>query len=83
MSNCAVKVAFLVGEGDIKKLATMDASFADSLAKALTGLTIGKAVVKLTARPGEQQPSPVVVQLDYIPHEAERTGIHTQAFDPG
>ncbi|MCC6024583.1 MAG: ATP-binding protein, partial [Thaumarchaeota archaeon] len=83
MSNCAVKVAFLVGGGDIKKLATMDASFADSLAKALTGLTIGKAVVKLTARSGEQQPPPVVVQLDYIPHEAERSSIYTQAFDPG
>ena len=53
MSNCAVKVAFLVGGGDIKELATMDASFADSLAKALTGLTIGRAVVKLPARSGE------------------------------
>jgi DNA-binding MarR family transcriptional regulator len=83
MSNCAVKVAFLVGGGDIKKLATMDASFADSLAKALTGLTIGKAVVKLTARSGEQQPPPVVVQLDYIPHEAKRPSIYIQAFDPG
>jgi DNA-binding MarR family transcriptional regulator len=83
MSNCAVKVAFLVGGGDIKKLATMDASFADSLAKALTGLTIGKAVVKLTARSGEQQPPPVVVQLDYIPHEARRPSIYIQAFDPG
>jgi type IV secretory pathway TraG/TraD family ATPase VirD4 len=51
MSNCAVKVAFQVGGGDIKKLSVMDASFADSLEKALTGLTIGKAVVKLTARP--------------------------------
>jgi DNA helicase HerA-like ATPase/DNA-binding MarR family transcriptional regulator len=83
MSNCAVKVAFQVGGADIKKLATMDASFADSLAKALTGLTIGKAVVKLTARPGEQQPPPVVVQLDYIPHEAKRLNIYTKAFDPG
>jgi len=83
MSNCAVKVAFQVGGADIKKLTTMDASFADSLAKALTGLTIGKAVVKLTARPGEQQPPPVVVQLDYISHEAQRTDIYTNTFDPG
>jgi len=83
MSNCAVKVAFQVGGGDIKKLATMDAGFADSLAKALTGLTIGKAVVKLTARPGEQQPPPVVVQLEYLPHKARRTNIYTSAFDPG
>jgi len=83
MSNCAVKVAFQVGGSDIKKLATMDASFADSLAKALTGLTIGKAVVKLTARPGEQQPPPVVVQMDYISHEARRTSICTTAYDPG
>jgi DNA helicase HerA-like ATPase len=83
MSNCAVKVAFQVGGADIKKLATMDASFADALAKALTGLTIGKAVVKLTARPGEQQPPPVVVQLDYIPHKAVRESIYANAFDPG
>jgi hypothetical protein len=83
MSNCAVKVAFQVGGNDIKRLATMDASFADALAKALTGLTIGKAVVKLTARPGEQQPPPVVVQLDYIPHKAVRESIYVNAFDPG
>ena len=83
MSNCAVKVAFQVGGGDIKKLSMMDASFADSLAKALTGLTIGKAVVKLTARPGEQQPPPVIVQMDYTPHEAKRINIYTNIFDPG
>jgi len=83
MSNCAVKVAFQVGGSDIKRLATMDASFADSLAKALTGLTIGKAVVKVTARPGEQQPPPVVVQMDYISHEAKRTNIYTNTLDPG
>jgi hypothetical protein len=83
MSNCAVKVAFQVGGNDIKRLATMDASFADALAKALTGLTVGKAVVKLTARPGEQQPPPVVVQLDYIPHKAVRESIYADAFDPG
>jgi len=83
MSNCVVKVAFQVSGGDIKKLSVMDASFADSLAKALTGLTIGKAVVKLTARPGEQQPPPVVVQMDYTPHEAKRTNIYTNIFDPG
>jgi len=78
-----VKVAFQVGGSDIKKLATMDASFADSLAKALTGLTIGKAVMKLTARPGEQQPPPVIVQMDYTPHEAKRINIYTNIFDPG
>jgi DNA-binding MarR family transcriptional regulator/energy-coupling factor transporter ATP-binding protein EcfA2 len=83
MSNCAVKVAFQVGGADIKRLAVMDASFADSLAKALTGLTIGKAVVKITARPGEQQPPPVVVQLDYIPHRVYRENIYTTLFDPG
>jgi DNA helicase HerA-like ATPase len=83
MSNCAVKVAFQVGGADIKKLATMDASFADALAKALTGLTIGKAVIKLTAKPGEQQPPPVVVQLDYIPHNVVRESIYVNAFDPG
>ena len=83
MSNCAVKAAFQVGGADIKRLATMDASFADALAEALTGLTVGKAVVKLTARPGEQQPPPVVVQLDYIQHEVRRQSIYTDAYDPG
>lgn len=83
LTNCAVKVAFMVGGSDIKKLAMMDASFADSLAKALTGLSVGKAVVKVTARPGEQQPPPVIVQLDYVPHEVVREEIYTKAFDPG
>ena len=83
MSNCAVKVAFQVGGADIKRLAIMDASFADAIAKALTGLTIGKAVVKLTARPGEQQPPPVVVQMDYIKHEARGENVYTTVYDPG
>jgi len=51
-----MKVAFQVGEVNIKKLSTMDAFFADSLARALTGLIIDKAVLKPTARSGEQQP---------------------------
>jgi len=42
-----------VSPGRSKLFSTMDASFADSLSKALTGLTFGKAVVKLMARPGE------------------------------
>ncbi|MEM2288939.1 MAG: ATP-binding protein, partial [Sulfolobales archaeon] len=83
LTNCAVKVAFMVGGNDIKRLSMMDASFADVLAKALTGLTIGRAVVKVTARPGEQQPPPIVVQMDYIQHEVRRSNIYTKAYDPG
>ncbi|MCC6015221.1 MAG: TraM recognition domain-containing protein, partial [Desulfurococcaceae archaeon] len=83
MSNCAVKVAFQVGGEDIRRLSAMDASFADALAKALTGLTVGRAVVKLTAGPGEQQPPPVVVQLDYVEHVVRRRDIYTRAYDPG
>ena len=58
----------------------MDASFADSLEKALTGLTIGKAVVKLTAKPSEQQPPPVVGQMNYIKHESRRKDAYTTCF---
>ncbi|MEM1842239.1 MAG: ATP-binding protein [Ignisphaera sp.] len=83
LTNCAVKVAFMVGGNDIKRLSMMDASFADALAKALTGLTIGRAVVKVTARPGEQQPPPVVVHMDYIEHRVVRENIYTKIFDPG
>jgi len=83
LTNCAVKVAFMVGGNDIKRLSMMDASFADVLAKALTGLTIGRAVVKVTARPGEQQPPPVIVSMDYIQHEVKRSNIYTNAYDPG
>ncbi|MEM1681119.1 MAG: TraM recognition domain-containing protein, partial [Sulfolobales archaeon] len=83
LTNCAVKVSFMVGGSDIKRLSMMDASFADALAKALTGLTIGRAVVKVTARPGEQQPPPVVVQMDYVEHRVARENIYTKIFDPG
>jgi len=83
MSNCAVKIAFQVGGGDVKRLSTMDAGFAESLAKALTGLAIGRAVVKLTAGPGEQQPPPVVVSLDRVVHEERRREIYTMQYDPG
>ncbi|MEM3987652.1 MAG: hypothetical protein QXZ22_03455 [Sulfolobales archaeon] len=40
------------GGNDIKRLSMRDEGFADALAKALTGLTIDRAVVKVTARPG-------------------------------
>ncbi|MEM4914048.1 MAG: ATP-binding protein, partial [Desulfurococcaceae archaeon] len=83
LTNCAVKVAFMVGGSDIKRLSMMDTSFADALAKALTGLTIGRAVVKVTARPGEQQPPPVVVQMDYVEHRVARGNMYTRIFDPG
>ncbi|MEM1694697.1 MAG: ATP-binding protein, partial [Ignisphaera sp.] len=83
LTNCAIKVSFMVGGNDIKRLSMMDASFADALSKALTGLTIGRAVVKVTARPGEQQPPPVVVSMDYIQHEVKRSNIYTNAYDPG
>ncbi|MEM2579180.1 MAG: ATP-binding protein [Desulfurococcaceae archaeon] len=82
LTNCAVKVSFIVGGSDVRHLSMMDASFANALAKALTGLTIGRAVVKVTARPGEQQPPPVVVQLDYIPHEVRRRDIYTDKYSP-
>ncbi|MGC8678319.1 MAG: ATP-binding protein [Fervidicoccaceae archaeon] len=64
LTNCGVKVAFVVGGEDLSKLGSMDASFAESLSKALTGLRVGKAVVKMTARAGEQQPPPAVVEID-------------------
>lgn len=83
MSNCAVKIAFQVGGADIKRLSSMDASFADAVAKALTGLTVGRAVVKLTARAGEQQPPPVVVVLDRVEHRVARADIYTSLYDPG
>ncbi len=83
LTNCAMKVAFMVGGSDIKRLSMMDAGFADALTKVLTSLTVGKAVVKVTASPGEQQPPPVVVQLDYVPHEVRRMNIYTDVLSPG
>lgn len=83
LTNCAVKVAFMVGGNDVKRLSMMDASYADALARTLTGLTVGRAVVKVTARPGEQQSPPAVIQLDRIPHEVRRTNIYTDSLDPG
>ncbi|MEM4844211.1 MAG: hypothetical protein QXU08_07375, partial [Ignisphaera sp.] len=82
LTNCAMKVAFMVGGNDIKRLSMMDASFADALARALTGLTIGRAVVKVIARPGEQQPPPVIVSMDYIQHEFKKAIEKAMASQP-
>ena len=66
-SNTGVKIVFRVGGHDVDKLSKLDRDFADRIAKALTSLTIGRALVQLTARPGEQQPPPVIVKTDSPP----------------
>ncbi|MEB3860644.1 MAG: type IV secretion system DNA-binding domain-containing protein, partial [Desulfurococcales archaeon] len=66
-SNTAVKVVFQLGGDDVQRLGQLDRDFADAVRRALTALTVGQAVVKLTARPGEQQPPPVVVSMDPPP----------------
>jgi len=66
-SNTGVKVVFQVGGHDVDKLSKLDPDFADAVKKALSGLTIGQAIVKLTARPGEQRPQPVIVTMDPPP----------------
>jgi DNA helicase HerA-like ATPase len=83
LTNCAVKVVFMLGGHDVKKLSLIDAGFAKSLSEALTSLTVGKAVVKVVARPGEQQPPPTTVLIDYVPHTPRRRDVCTNAYDPG
>ncbi|MEO3993836.1 MAG: DUF87 domain-containing protein [Desulfurococcaceae archaeon TW002] len=83
LTNCAVKIVFMVGGSDVKKLSLIDAGFADSLSKVLTSLTVGRAVVKVTAKPGEQQPPPTVVLVDFLQHIPKRKDIYTNAYDPG
>ncbi|CAI1494249.1 protein of unknown function (plasmid) [Thermococcus nautili] len=65
LTNTAVKFIFPVSGSDIEKLAKVDISFAESIKKAVTGLTTGKAVLKFVGRPKEPQYPPIVVQLDY------------------
>jgi DNA helicase HerA-like ATPase len=65
LTNTAVKFIFPVSGADIEKLAKVDISFAESIKKAVTGLTTGRAVLKFVGRPKEPQYPPIVVQLDY------------------
>lgn len=83
LTNCAVKIVFMVGGHDVKKLSLIDAGFTESLSKVLTSLTTGKAVVKIAARPGEQQPPPTMVLIDFLQHIPKRKNIYTNAYDPG
>lgn len=83
LTNCAMKIVFTVGGYDVKKLSLIDAGFTKPLSKVLTGLTTGKAVVKISARPGEQQPPPTVVSVDFPQHVLRRRNIYTNAYDPG
>jgi len=66
LTNTGVKIAFQVGGGDIRELSLVDADFAKALEKALTALATGTAVLKLTGRPGEPPPPPIIVKLDYV-----------------
>ena len=68
-SNTGVKIVFRVGGHEVDKLSRLDRDFADKIARALTSLTIGRALVQLTARPGEQQPPPVIVRTDPPPEK--------------
>lgn len=83
LTNCAVKIVFMLGGHDVKKLSLIDAGFAKSLSQALTSLTVGRAVVKVVARAGEQQPPPTTVLIDYSPHVPRRRDVCTNAYDPG
>lgn len=83
LTNCAMKIVFMVGGHDVKKLSLIDAGFTESLSKVLTGLTTGKAVVKIAARPGEQQPPPTIVSVDFLQYTPKRKNVYTNAYDPG
>jgi DNA helicase HerA-like ATPase len=83
LTNTGVKVVFSVGGGDVKRLAQLDADFAKTIAKAVTALPVGSAVVKISALPGEPQTPPVVVRVDYVEHKPLRFDVHSRELDPG
>jgi len=83
LTNTGVKVVFSVGGGDVKRLAQLDADFAKTIARAVTALPVGSAVVKISALPGEPQAPPAVVRVDYVEHKPLRLDVHTRELDPG
>ena len=83
LTNCAVKIVFMVGGSDVRRLSLIDSGFAESLSKVLTSLTVGKAVVKMVAKPGEQQPPPTTVLIDYLHHVPRKNNICIDTYDPG
>jgi DNA-binding transcriptional ArsR family regulator/energy-coupling factor transporter ATP-binding protein EcfA2 len=83
LTNTGVKVVFSVGGGDVKRLSQLDADFAKTVARAVTALPVGSAVVKVSALPGEPQAPPIVVKVDYVEHRPLRFDIYTRELDPG
>jgi DNA-binding transcriptional ArsR family regulator len=83
LTNTGVKVVFSVGGSDVKRLSQLDADFAKTVAKAVTALPVGSAVVKVSALPGEPQAPPVVVRVDYVEHRPVRFDVYTRELDPG
>ncbi len=83
LTNTGVKVVFSVGGVDVKRLSQLDADFAKAVAKAVTALSVGSAVVKVSALPGEPQAPPVVVKVDYVERRPARFDVHTRELDPG
>jgi DNA-binding transcriptional ArsR family regulator len=83
LTNTGVKVVFSVGGGDVKRLSQLDADFAKTVAKAVTALPVGSAVVKVSALPGEPQTPPVVARVDYVEHRPARFDVYTRELDPG
>ena len=82
LTNCAVKVVFTVEGEDIKKLENMDHAFAESVRRALSAIGVGKAVIKIVARPEEDQLPPVLVNIDFIEHVKRRHDIYTFKYAP-
>jgi hypothetical protein len=83
LTNTGVKVVFSVGGVDVKRLSQLDADFAKTVAKAVTALPVGSAVVKVSALPGEPQAPPVVVKVDHVEYRPARFDVYTRELDPG
>jgi hypothetical protein len=50
--------------------------------KALSAIGVGKAVIKIVARPEEDQLPPVLVNIDFIEHVKSRHDIYTFKYAP-
>ncbi|OWJ55599.1 helicase HerA domain-containing protein [Pyrodictium delaneyi] len=67
LTNTALKVVFAVEGPDVQRLRMVDPDFAQEIEKALPGLTVGTALVRIQARPGEEPYPPLLVRTDPPP----------------
>ncbi len=72
LTNTALKVVFAVEGPDVGRIKSIDPDFAEEVRRVLPSLTVGTALIRIQARPGEEPYPPLLVKTDPPPSKRRR-----------